>query len=635
MKRTSDTIENLTPSFWTSLLFTLPFLVRKVDPWLQCLLATIILVVGALPFLDKIKSYNRFTPIGLSVLVAYVFSLFEFFFVLKPVFFFKEVAIVTTAVLFWLHLEKRLLEAAYQRLDSFFSLVSKKALKLFPDARLEEVDVDTFQAGDCAQVKKGQTFAVDGILLANAVDVDESLLFGKGQGPVHKKFGDTVFAGTKNISDSCSVKATKSGRDTLYAQIVRRISHALQEDTQSQVQGIHFLFVLAFLSFLFWSVVAGVSQGVIGACSVLVAVPLRGFDWAASLVNVQAITAALSRGIVLGSSSVCERLCAVSMLVMGKRGILTQAKPVVFAIEPVEGVSQKELLQVAASLERHSDHPIGVCVVKKAASMGVELLDVHEVLSVTGLGLTGKMADLFVAVGDEELIAKHFSGQWLELKAKAHEFRKQGFVVLFCGKKSQNSTSPTPPIGIIVISDPVQASAKSAVTGLKERRIQLFCLSGDRRITVAHVAYELGLDRFQSESSLDQKVKALEKMKKEGHVLALLASDPAVEAKRVVDVCLSMGHFVPEDVDAAILSTDLSQIVVLWDLSELAMSIRRNNRLVCWLYSSVALFLAFFRLIDIQQALFAMMAVSMFVGAHCFRLNTRFSVSNARTTPKF
>jgi cation transport ATPase len=294
--------DDVKPRFWASLLFTFPFYLRALDPWLQWLFATIVLLIGVWPFIATVKEKNQSKLLVLAIAVLYIYSFFELLFEARPHLFYKQIATLTFVSLFWIELEAVLEESLMTPLSNFFNLLPKNVTKLFPDSHQEEVPLETISKNDCILVPPGTIIPVDGVILRGTALVDESAIFGAVK-PVTKGFASLVITGSKNLQELCTIQVKHSPAGTLYAKTAEKLSQYVKDGAQASVNNGFMVLpiVMAIIGFLFWSLFSSLAEGVDVFASIVIIASPALFELGDHLARTQALAQNLEHGCEFGA----------------------------------------------------------------------------------------------------------------------------------------------------------------------------------------------------------------------------------------------------------------------------------------------------------------------------------------------
>jgi len=588
-------------------------LTPRVMTWLELALASPVVLWGGLPFFQRgwasivRRSLNMFTLIAVGTGTAYVYSVVA---TLAPGIFpesfrghggevavyFEAAAVITTLVLLGQVLELRARSRTSSALKSLLGLAPKTARKV-SDAQEDDIPLEQVQPGDRLRVRPGEKVPVDGVVLEGSSSVDESMVTGEPM-PVEKKSGDAVTGGTVNGTGSFLMRAERVGSDTLLAQIVKMVSEAQRSRAPIQrladVVASYFVpavITAAVITFIVWSLV-GPQPRLAYALVNAVAVLIIACPCALGLATPMSIMVGTGRGALAGvlikNAEALEVLEKVNTLVVDKTGTLTEGKPRVVAVTVVPGREESELLRLAASLERASEHPLASAVVASAQEKNLRLADVKDFQSVTGEGVQGTVVGHAVALGNAKLFAK-LGIDLGSLVAQAEELRRQGRTVVFVAVDGRAA-------GLLAIADPVKASTPEAIRMLHEDGMRIVMLTGDSRITAQAVARELGIDEVEAEVLPQQKGEVIKRLQAQGRVVAMAGdgiNDAPALAQAEVGIAMGTGTDVAmESAGVTLVKGDLRGIARARRLSRATMRNIRQNLFFAFVYNSVGVPLA-------------------------------------------
>ena len=626
---TLDTDENpelkdMSRRFWASLVLTVPVFLLAMSEmipgqpvqhaipgrllaWTQFALATPVVLWGGWPFFQRgwasvvNRSPNMFTLISIGTGTAYVYSLLA---VLVPDFFpptfrghggeialyFEAAAVITTLVLLGQVLELRARNETSSAIRALLGLVPKTARILRANGAEEDIPIEQLHPGDRVRVRPGEKIAVDGVVVEGSTSVDESMITGEPI-PVEKSEGSPVTGGTVNGTGGLVIVAKRVGSDTLLAQIVRSVGQAQRSRAPIQrlADKISAYFVpavllVAIVTFIAWNF-AGPEPRFAHALVNAVAVLIIACPCALGLATPMSIMVATGRGAAAGvlikDARAIETLEKVDTLVVDKTGTLTLGKPQVRSIAALQGYTENEVLQLAASLERGSEHPLAEAVVAAAREKAVELLPVQEFSSITGKGVVGKIQGKEVVVGNPRLFADlGISLDPLLERAESSPESIQSTMYLAVDRC---------PVGAIATADPLKPSAHQAVRALKKQGVRIMMLTGDSKSTASAVARELGLEDVEAEVLPTQKHAVIERLQKSGKVVAM-AGDGINDAPALAqaDVGIAMGtgtDIAMESAGITLVKGDLQGIVRAGKLSQGTMKNIRQNLFFAFVYN--------------------------------------------------
>jgi len=627
-------LDDMLRRFKLSLLFTLPvfFLamsemipgrpVQQAIPapwmgWIQLLLATPVVLWAGKPFFERAvtslrnRSPNMFTLIGLGTGVAYTYSLVAT--IAPGVFpasfqdaegavavYFEAAAVIITLVLMGQVLELRARSRTSSAIKELLGLAPATARVVRDDGSEEDVPLDQVQVGDRLRVRPGEKIAVDGVVVDGGSVVDESMVSGEPL-PVEKVAGDAVTGGTVNGTGSLLMEARKVGRDTLLSRIVQMVSEAQRSQAPIQkladvVSGyfVPAVVLAALVTFVLWALL-GPAPRMAYALVNAVAVLIIACPCALGLATPMSIMVGMGRGARTGvltkNAEVLEVLEKVDILVVDKTGTLTEGKPKLVTVLPVDGAADgqgNDFLAAAAALERASEHPLAAAVVEGATARGVEIPAPADFQSHTGKGVTGTVAGRNVAVGNEALMAE-LEVQTGELAASAADLGAEGQTVMFVAVDGRAA-------GLIGVADPIKESTPEALRMLRDEGVHVFMITGDGEATAAAVAKTLGIDEFEARVLPERKSEVVARLMAEGHVVAMAGdgiNDAPALAKANVGVAMGTGTDIAiESADVTLVKGDLRGVVRAIRLSRATMKNIRQNLFFAFVYNSLGVPLA-------------------------------------------
>jgi len=615
---------DMTRRFWVGVILSLPVaflamsemipeqpLQRSFSPlllnWIQFLLATPVVLWGGWPFFQRgwtsivNRSLNMFTLIAIGVGTAYVYSLAATLFpdAFPPSFrghggevavYFDAAAVITTLVLLGQVLELRARSKTSKAIKALLGLAPKTARQLRDDGTETDVPLERVQAGDRLRVRPGEKVPVDGVVLEGATSVDESMITGEPI-PVEKTKGSRVTGGTVNGTGSFVMRAERVGSDTLLAQIVRMVAEAQRSRAPIQkladvVAGyfVPAVVLIAVITFIVWALF-GPEPAMAYALLNAVAVLIIACPCALGLATPMSIMVGTGRGAMAGvlikNAEALEVLEKIDMLVVDKTGTLTEGKPHLAALVPVAGQSKDELLRLAASLERGSEHPLAAAIVAGAEKRELSLTDAREFRSITGKGVVGSVDGKWVALGNRKLLEelKVEPGDFLN---QSEELRKDGQTVMYVVVDRAVA-------GLVGVADPVKQSTAEAIQMLHQDGIRIVMLTGDNRTTAEAVAKKLSIDEIQADVLPEQKGEVVKRLQAEGRTVAMAGdgvNDAPALALAHVGIAMGTGTDVAmESAGVTLVKGDLRGIVKARRLSRGTMRNIRQNLFFAFIYN--------------------------------------------------
>ncbi|WP_394068922.1 heavy metal translocating P-type ATPase [Roseixanthobacter glucoisosaccharinicivorans] len=588
-------------------LFGLHLLAQQTSNFVQFVLATPVVLWCGLPFFERgaasVRSghLNMFTLIALGTGVAFLYSLvgtfvpgifpqsFQTHDGAVPVYF-EAAAVITVLVLLGQVLELRARDQTSGAIKALLGLAPKTARRLNSDGSEEDVPLDRVHPGDRLRVRPGEKVPVDGTVDEGRSSLDESLITGESL-PISKDIGDTVIAGTLNVSGGIVMRAEKVGSETLLSQIVQMVAQAQRsrapiQRLADQVAGwfVPAVIAAALVAFGVWMLV-GPEPRLTFALMAGVSVLIIACPCALGLATPMSIMVGVGRGaqagILIKSAEALERLEKVDTLVADKTGTLTEGKPKLTAVRAL-GRTEDEVLRLAASLERPSEHPLAAAIVAGAQARGLALSEPAGFDSPVGKGVIGTVAGETVLVGHAAFLAEHNIASDA-LAGEAEALRREGASVVLV---AAGGTA----IGLIAVADPIKASTPAALAALKADGIRVIMLTGDNRATAQAVADRLGLTEVVAEVLPKDKAALIARLRAEGRIVAM-AGDGVNDAPALAaaDVGIAMGtgtDVAMESAGITLLKGDLAGIADARSLSRATMANIRRNLFFAFFYNA-------------------------------------------------
>jgi len=580
------------------------WLSAQLSNWLQLALATPVVLWAGWPFFVRgyqslvTRSLNMFTLIALGTGVAWGYSVVatlvpELFPVelrghagAVPVYF-EAAAVITILVLVGQVLELRAREKTSGAIRALLALAPKTARRLGSDGTEEDVPLENVLVGDRLRVRPGEKIPVDGIVREGRSAVDESMITGEPI-PVEKEPGSKATGGTLNGTGALVLEAERVGRDTLLAQIVRMVNEAQRSrapihrlaDLVSAyfVPGVVVVAVVAFFAWLTVGPEPRLAYAVVAAVSVLIIACPCALGLATPMSIMVGTGRGAGAGVLIRNAEALELLEKVDTLVVDKTGTLTEGRPEVVSVE-----GGPEVLALAASLERASEHPLAAAIVRGAAARGAQLEPVDEFQSVTGKGVTGRVDGRAVALGNRALL-EDLRIDTSELAGRAEALRAEGQTVMFVAVHGKLA-------GLVGVADPVKASTPEALAHLQDAGIRIAMLTGDSRTTATAVAAKLGIKEVYAEVLPETKKEIVERLIAEGRTVAMAGdgvNDAPALARAHVGIAMGTGTDVAmESAGVTLVRGDLRGIVRARHLSTGVMRNIRENLFLAFIYNAL------------------------------------------------
>jgi Cu+-exporting ATPase len=616
---------DMTRRFWVGLALTLPILALEMaghlvgggwidqttSNWVQLAFATPVVLWAGWPFFERgwqslvTRNLNMFTLIAMGVGVAYAYSVIATLLpdIFPPTFrdqggavavYFEAAAAIIVLILLGQVLELRAREATSGAIKALLDLAPKTARRVDESGVDHEVALDSLRAGDRLRVRPGDKVPVDGIIVEGRSSLDEALVTGESM-PITKEAGAKVIAGTLNQSGSFLMRAEKVGPDTLLSQIVQMVAEAQRsrapiQRLADQVSGwfVPVVIVAAFAAFGAWALFGPeprMAFGLVAAVTVLIIACPCALGLATPLSIMVGVGRGAEAGVLIKNAEALERLEKVDTLVVDKTGTLTEGKPKVGEIVPSAGFLESDILRIAASVERSSEHPLADAIVRAAKERNLDLLQVTDFDAPTGKGVTGKVEGRTILLGNAAFLSS--SGvETSSLDEKAELLRGSGATVIYVAIHGRLA-------GIVAIADPVKQSTPDALKALAAEGIKVIMLTGDNRTTAKAVATQLGIAEVEAEVLPNQKSAVVAKLQKSGHIVAM-AGDGVNDAPALAtsDVGIAMGtgtDVAMESAGVTLLKGDLGSIVRARRLSQATMSNIRQNLFFAFIYNAAGI----------------------------------------------
>jgi len=614
--------------FWVGAVLTVPllalamgsyvpgfgtFLERFVPPglahWLELALATPVVLWAGWPFFERgwrsiaSRSLNMFTLIAIGVGAAYAYSAVA---TIVPGLFpdaargptgavgvyFEVAAVIVVLVLLGQVLELRARERTGGALRALLDLAPQRARRLTADGGEEDVPLDRVHVGDRLRVRPGDKVPVDGVVLEGGSAVDESMVTGESM-PVKKAPGDKVIGATVNGTGGFVMRAERVGAETMLAQIVQMVAEAQRSRAPIQrladkvsgyfVPAVVAIAVAAFGAWALWGPAPAIAHALVAAVAVLIIACPCALGLATPMSIQVGVGRGAQAGVLIKNAEALERFEKVDTLVIDKTGTLTEGKPRVVAVAPAAGLDESELLRLAGTLERSSEHPLAAAIVAAARERGLELGEAAEFDAPTGMGVTGLVQGRRVAIGNRRLVEK--LGVVLNgFAERAEALRGEGQTVMFAVVDGRVA-------GLIGVADPIKDTTPKAIRDLRTDGLRIVMLTGDNATTAQAVGRKLGIDEVHAEVLPQDKGSIVKRLKSEGRVVAM-AGDGVNDAPALAeaDVGIAMGTGTDVAIQSAgvtLVKGDLAGIVRARHLSRSVMRNIRQNLFLAFVYNAL------------------------------------------------
>ncbi len=576
--------------------------------WIQLALASPVVLWGGWPFFARgwaslRTRLNMFTLIALGTGAAYVYSTVATLLpgIFPPSFrgpdgevalYFEAAAVIVTLVLLGQVLELRARQRTGAAIRALLGLAPKTARRLRDDGSEEDVPLDEVQIGDRLRIRPGEKVPVDGIVEEGRSAVDESMLTGEPM-PVEKSTGDRVVGATVNQTGGLVMRAERVGAETLLAQIVQMVADAQRSRAPIQrlADQVAAWFVPAVLlisaaTFATWALVGPeprLAHALVNAVAVLIIACPCALGLATPMSILVAAGKGAGAGVLFKDAEAIEHLRRVDTLVVDKTGTLTEGRPRLVSVEPVEGVEIGTLLHRAASLERGSEHPLASAIIAGARERGAEAAEAQDFEAHTGKGVTGRVEGQRVALGNRALLDALGIDPG-PLAERADALRAEGQTVMFVALDGRLA-------GLLGVADPIKESTAAAIEALHADGVRIVMLTGDHRTTALAVAHTLGIDDVVSDVLPEQKAQAVERLQREGHVVAMAGdgvNDAPALARADVGIAMGTGTDVAmESAGVTLVKGDLRGIARARKLSRATLRNIRQNLFFAFAYNAL------------------------------------------------
>jgi len=606
--------------FRISLILTAPVLLMAMSEmlrgsmlphtvWYQFILATPVVIWGGWPFFVRgwasivNRSLNMFTLIAVGTGTAYVYSVIATLIPEslpysfrahngQPAVYFEAAAVITTLVLLGQVLELRARSQTSNAIRALLGLAPKTARIIEHNGTEKDIPLDQVHPGNLLRVRPGEKVPVDGVILEGTSSVDESMVTGEPI-PVDKNAGSRVTGGTVNGTGSFVMQAERVGSDTLLAQIVRMVSEAQRSRAPIQrlADKVSSLFVpavvlVSLLTFIIWARIGPeprLAYALLNAVAVLIIACPCALGLATPMSIMVGTGRGASVGVLIKNAEALEILEKVDTLVVDKTGTLTEGRPRLTSVAAAPGWNEAEILRLAASLERGSEHSLACAVIGGASERDVQLSEVKEFVSLTGKGVSGIVEGRSVTVGNSSLLTQ-LGVNASPLPGMAEKLRSEGQTVVFVVIDSRFA-------GLLGVSDPIKESTADAIWTLHREGIRIVMVTGDNRTTAGIVARKLGIDEVRAEVLPEKKCEIVKQLQGEGRVVAMAGdgiNDAPALAQAHIGIAMGTGTDVAiQSAGITLVKGDLRGIARARRLSRATMRNIRQNLFFAFVYNSI------------------------------------------------
>ncbi|WP_115122586.1 MULTISPECIES: heavy metal translocating P-type ATPase [Flavobacteriaceae] len=664
------TYKKLLKKFWVAVAFTLPIFIIAMSEmltsnplenlleieywnWIQFGLSLPVVFYATWMFYERayrsIKTWNlnMFTLIGIGTGVAWLFSVFGMLFpdIFPAQFktnsgtvfvYYEATTVILTLVLLGQVLEARAHSKTNSAVKELLKLAPNKAIKVV-DGLEEEVSIDQIEKGDILRVKPGDKIPVDGVITEGSTTVDESMITGEPI-PVNKAIDDKVSSGTINGNQSFLMKAEKVGSETLLSQIIHMVNDASRSRAPIQkladtVSGyfVPIVVIISLITFVVWAI-WGPEPTYVYALVNAIAVLIIACPCALGLATPMSVMVGVGKGaqngVLIKNAEALEKMDKVDTLIVDKTGTITEGKPTVEKMDAFgDRFRESEILQLIASLNSSSEHPLAEATVKYGKENKTELLKTEDFSAVTGKGVEGKVNGKSLALGNAKMMEYANASLSKEMITEAQTYQKQGKTVSYLAIDKIVA-------GYVVIGDKIKETSANAIKALQDKGIDVIMLTGDNHETAQAVASELNLADFKASMLPEDKLKEVEKLQENGKVVAM-AGDGINDAPALAksDVGIAMGTGTDVAIESAMITLvkgDLQGIVKARNLSHKVMRNIKQNLFFAFIYNTLGvpiaagvLYPVFGLLLSPMIAALAMSFSSVSVILNALRLRTK------------
>lgn len=662
----SPELVDMTRRLWISTILTLPVILlsmggmvglsfdwlasQRTLTWLELVFASPVFLWCGWPFLQRgwqsivSRNLNMFTLIGLGTSVAYIYSVVAT--IVPDIFpasfrdmhgevavYFEAVAVIITLVLLGQVLELRARSRTGNAIRALLGLAPRTARRIDADGNEHDVAIEDVQVGDRLRIRPGEKVPVDGDVVDGSSSIDESMLTGESI-PVAKRSGDTAFGATINGTGNLIIEARRVGADTLLSQIVNMVaaaqrSRAPVQKTADIVAGyfVPAVVLAAIVVFIVWAWLGpepAMAYAIINSVAVLIIACPCALGLATPMSIMTATGKGATAGVLFRDAEAMETMCQVDTLVVDKTGTLTEGKPKLTHIEAVNGMETIELLRLAASIEKGSEHPLAAAIVAAAHERNAGIAQVANFESITGMGVTGDVDGQAIALGNRRLL----NSLDIEVDGLGHQveaLQESGQTVMYVAINGQMA-------GLLGVADPIKESSSAAIKTLAKEGMRIVMLTGDNEATARAVAANLGIDDVVAGVLPDEKAAHIRQLQKEGRIVAMAGdgiNDAPALAQAQVGIAMGTGTDVAmESAGITLVKGDLHGLVRARRLSAATMTNIRQNLFFAFAYNVIGvpiagglLYPAFGILLSPMIAAAAMSFSSVSVIANALRLN--------------
>jgi len=576
--------------------------------WIEFTLATPVILWGGLPFFErfwlsvKTRNLNMFTLVGLGVGVAWIYSVVALLFpsIFPAVMqssdgvvavYFEAGAVITALVLLGQVLELRARSRTNEAIKLLLGMTPKTARRVAADGSETDVSLDDVVVGDVLRIRPGEKIPVDGVVREGTSLVDESMVSGEPLA-VEKTVGDVLIGATVNGNGALLMQAEKVGSDTLLSQIVNMVAEAQRSRAPIQkmadtvagyfVPTVVAVAMLAFAAWMMFGPEPRLAYAIVNAVAVLIIACPCALGLATPISIMVGTGRGATAGVLIKNAEALEIMEKVNTVVVDKTGTLTEGKPSLTSLVACHHRTEDEILSLAASLERASEHPLAAAIVSAAKDKGLDLNEVDNFLALTGQGVQANAAGETVLLGNASLMHRYdVDIQAVEATVESHQTSGETVMYVAVDKVV---------VGFLGVSDPIKVSTPEAIEALHAEGIEVVMLTGDNHHTAASVAKKLGIQRFEADVLPAQKASVIKSLQDEGKIVAMAGdgiNDAPALAQAHVGIAMGTGTDVAmESAGVTLIQGELTGILRAVRLSRATMKNIRQNLFFAFVYNS-------------------------------------------------
>ncbi|HSR74584.1 MAG TPA: copper-translocating P-type ATPase, partial [Sulfurovum sp.] len=619
-------LKAMTQRFWISTFLALPLFILamiadmmpsllpqnlsiKTLYWIEFSLATPVVLWGGWPFFVKawysVKSLNpnMFTLIALGVSVAWIYSVVALLFpsIFPPQMhgsegmvhvYFEAAAVITALVLMGQVLELRARSRTNEAIKMLLSLAPNTATLINPDGSETVISTEKVKVGDRLHIRPGEKIPVDGVVVEGISHVDESMVTGEPIA-VKKEAGMKLIGATINGSGTIVIEAEKIGADTLLSQIIDMVAQAQRSRApiQKLADLVSFYFVptvvlISLLTFVVWYLIGPepkLAYALVSAVAVLIIACPCALGLATPISIMVGTGKGASNGVLIKNAEALEMMEKVGTVIVDKTGTLTEGKPKLIAIETAGEMANNDLLQLVASLEHESEHPIALAIMEEVKDQNISLLPVKEFDSITGQGIRGVVNGHNIVIGNIGLFVS-LEIDAKDIKEKAESFREDGATVVLVAIENEMA-------GLIAVADPIKETTQDAINALHQDGVKVVMMTGDNLTTANAVARKLGIDEVHADVLPEDKANIIKKLQDQNEIVAMAGdgiNDAPALAQSHVGIAMGTGTDVAmESAGITLIKGDLRGIVKAKRLSHATMKNIRQNLFFAFIYNTL------------------------------------------------